>query len=78
MLELYKTDAIVDIYLDETLPLQLKEKAEAVQAKEGITAEEKIVELVSSLIHAVGRYFQERWLDEDTYVRAVSRANNWN
>ncbi|CAI5744033.1 unnamed protein product [Peronospora destructor] len=45
-------DGLSDIYLDETLPIQLKKKAESVKEKHGMTAEEKMAELVSSLIHA--------------------------
>ncbi|CAI5700860.1 hypothetical protein KXD40_005778 [Peronospora effusa] len=45
-------DDLSAIYLDKTLPIQLKEKAENVKKMDEMTAEEKIVELVSSLIHA--------------------------
>ncbi|CAH0491773.1 unnamed protein product [Peronospora farinosa] len=45
-------DDLSAIYLDKTLPIQLKEKAENVKKMDEMTAEEKVVELVSSLIHA--------------------------
>ncbi|KAG6598040.1 uncharacterized protein IUM83_09320 [Phytophthora cinnamomi] len=40
------------IYQDEALPVQLKEKAEAVKENESLPAEEKVAELVSSLSQA--------------------------
>jgi hypothetical protein len=44
------------IYQDETLPTQLKEKAQAVKDDEEVSSEEKVEQLVRSLAQTVRRF----------------------
>lgn len=73
---------LLGIYQDEVLPVQMKEKAEAVKESEEMLAEEKVAELVSSLNQAVRRSLSRREDELDgetdrTLGVGLCRVNRW-